>query len=1161
MVRNNRRKAFTIVELVIVIAVIAILAAVMIPTFTGIIKRANISADQQLAASINTQLSIYKAEGNKIETEADLLKALQSDEDFTAHLNPKSAKHGYHYWYDATKQAVELLTYDEVLDELKTHNDKHINQIMMDEFAAGGDGEVKVKAAFNPDDFAKAAPRTIVPGFYFLDQTGENENEIASFFADIASMSKSENASEIYTKAINNLKTLSESKKSENKALAADILARINATAVMTDKGTFINPPVDADGKIAENAITYIYIPAPALPAEGEQSNYYLNHTVHHANDETKKDLHEIANVTDIIEIPEGVKVAEGSFTGFGAITVLVDVKDDQITNLRDVLSAGAVAENAAVRVNGANYTIVGNKVYQGETYMQGADLTYRNPVTDFEIAADNAENNIITIVVQKEDNTTETNHYIALDKIKNVQSSIKLVLNAKNFAGTPNIDTPVYEEVVWSTDTTGVHVDEKGVVTFNGDFNADTITFKASAKAVNDVKVEKEFTVKVLRLYSAQINFAGDGTGTATLSNKVGENSASVSSNLFVGVLANAQGAITTAANFTTATNFMYAYKDTQVTLSTEQGHYTKLGINTGEITTTIVANNQTYFTLNQNKALVFQKISTLMGGYVTQYIEVTVSDGASTITGKVGFTLNDNTNSPVENTFPTYKPEFVKDEDGEDVDVTYVYKVGNTDTLPLEEIFKKKGDTDANLDNHYLFVFADAAKDNEGYFWGPIAQIPLKDSNNNDLDKIDLRDTTKFNVGSVYWLVIGEREVKTRNDKEIVVVSTNTNVTNMVRVEVVSGKNFTDTQKLTNLTKDNGEFAYATYEYYDIVLHDDFNINTNTGLNGELDGKPDIFLNDTALYGNYFIITAKEYKDDKVGGQGGSSGKSLMTDGHSLIEMRGTSSLNQVIIDGPLYNEPAYASNEKGLFCFGVLCWNTTTITDSYIYGFMSPVRVRTGTLELKNSVLESGTWANLFVYEATKITLDNSMTIQDYYGYEPTVGTSSNRLIGLGIYLHDELAGDSIEIVFKGDTKQINWFGANANFGGYASQAKTVVFMQDWSWDKGTYYVYEQFMHTYNNNEKFVNAGIAFQATSSHPTVNLNFDDWTVDGEDTNIKYGSKKATVLSVYKTMVCSPIHEGTCESCEMLSADMANVKNGPSFGADWFRGERVNSEQ
>ena len=45
--KKMNRKGFTIVELVIVIAVIAILAAVLIPTFSGIVEKAQESAEVQ----------------------------------------------------------------------------------------------------------------------------------------------------------------------------------------------------------------------------------------------------------------------------------------------------------------------------------------------------------------------------------------------------------------------------------------------------------------------------------------------------------------------------------------------------------------------------------------------------------------------------------------------------------------------------------------------------------------------------------------------------------------------------------------------------------------------------------------------------------------------------------------------------------------------------------------------------------------------------------------------------------------------------------------------------------------------------------------------------------------------------------------------------------
>ena len=55
--KKNNKKGFTIVELVIVIAVIAILAAVLIPTFSSIIKKAKISNDTVLAKNLTTAIA------------------------------------------------------------------------------------------------------------------------------------------------------------------------------------------------------------------------------------------------------------------------------------------------------------------------------------------------------------------------------------------------------------------------------------------------------------------------------------------------------------------------------------------------------------------------------------------------------------------------------------------------------------------------------------------------------------------------------------------------------------------------------------------------------------------------------------------------------------------------------------------------------------------------------------------------------------------------------------------------------------------------------------------------------------------------------------------------------------------------------------------------
>ncbi len=60
MLKLNK-KGFTVVELVIVIAVVAILAAVLIPTFLTLVQTANVSADIQLVTNLNKIMAMQDA--------------------------------------------------------------------------------------------------------------------------------------------------------------------------------------------------------------------------------------------------------------------------------------------------------------------------------------------------------------------------------------------------------------------------------------------------------------------------------------------------------------------------------------------------------------------------------------------------------------------------------------------------------------------------------------------------------------------------------------------------------------------------------------------------------------------------------------------------------------------------------------------------------------------------------------------------------------------------------------------------------------------------------------------------------------------------------------------------------------------------------------------
>ncbi len=67
-----KRKGFTLVELVVVIAVVAILAAVLIPTFVSLVRKANVSADTQLVRNLNTALA---SDGKEHDTMTEALQA------------------------------------------------------------------------------------------------------------------------------------------------------------------------------------------------------------------------------------------------------------------------------------------------------------------------------------------------------------------------------------------------------------------------------------------------------------------------------------------------------------------------------------------------------------------------------------------------------------------------------------------------------------------------------------------------------------------------------------------------------------------------------------------------------------------------------------------------------------------------------------------------------------------------------------------------------------------------------------------------------------------------------------------------------------------------------------------------------------------------------
>lgn len=992
--KKTNRKAFTIVELVIVIAVIGILAAVLIPTFSGIIKNANIANDQSMATNLTKEIRL--ASKGDITSEEQLMHIFTNDENGIDKDGkkrvPKALAYDYHFWFDIGTQTVIAAT----SADIEGREPSLLAAVDEEE-----DGVVSLSAV-TINDVEPASTfsnlRDVFNNGYILI---DSEATLDQVFG-MSTITK-----DTYASYITNLKKLMEESKIYD-AIAEDVLANFENTIVINDNGVFYNSNNTGN--------TLIYF-ADGIKVVYNKHYVYSGSTLNETTDAlpTPND--------PVINLPSSVVLVQENALNFGSgNSVVINTNCADAKGIADVFSPEATDATIKDRAgneylitvgtspnypeNGANSHILVNK----SDSSFAADLITKLPFKDFTISSNEVD--------EKVEFGSGTLYISSLmDRVE---------LFAKDTASNATSNS-IYK---WSSNSEFIKINN-GILTFDADAilaggdTAHRATITAYAKNINGVNLEpKTLNVEIRVVESATVKI-GDydyplGKGDQHLSYYVSAQNHSINP------VADIYWKQVEGEPLYDLREGDLVVKDASGTVCADDT--VSFGASSSEYSFTVSVDGrlETKFTVaiidleNSPFQLKFHHSSDYSPYYVGAGDEIKLSDL---------FHIPNNNDEDTTNDF-TFEGATL---------TIYGFAEGGTELYSVNEINNYKVQNKQHIWTKNYTYTKNIGKDDN---W---KDVSIKFNTESDYDHTSDIITGNYDVvieiaptndvAMIAHVVIlrdavnvNKNTASTELYKELtndVVLHDDLTVSSTDKINLKSGADLYGNGYIITATSYKSEATGDTnvpkvkYSFVTTIC------NEPTCSNYEKSP-----VKGTCYTGTIF----KNWKHAKLEGQ---SFKIMSTDGtytayktnQALITLDG-GTIDNIYINGPVYPTLQYYEDDStngantvstAYYVSGIKVTTTGKIQNSYVSGFRQPVSAQGTALTVDNTTLEGGNYANLQLVTGS-LNLNNVTTVQNPDGMTPTVDSGKDKVIGLGVVIESGALQSTITIT--GYLNQYNW-----------------------------------------------------------------------------------------------------------------------------------------